>query len=93
MEIFENFLEALNYGTRRILQTPASFEIEGFKPSNLMEVDHERLLHSCMRLASQTVAQASWPDRSAKRHRALVLALPHPPGAEPKVEDQPCPAR
>ncbi|WP_416064088.1 DUF1127 domain-containing protein [Rhizobium sp. ZK1] len=64
LEIFENFLEALNYGTRRILQTPVSFEVEGSKPSNLMEV----IMSDCC-----TPACASHRRPSHRHHGPIVL--------------------
>jgi len=47
LEIFENFLEALNYGAPRIVQTPGSFEGEGCEPSKPMEV----IMSDCCTLA------------------------------------------
>jgi len=88
LEIFENFLEALNYGACRILQTPGSSEVEGlgtFKPCGGY---HERLLHSRIRFASQAVAPAPGLCHFAKRDRTLVLAHPYPQRVEAKVGDQ-----
>ncbi|MBW9054684.1 hypothetical protein [Rhizobium mesosinicum] len=88
LEIFENFLDALNYGACRILQTPGSLEVEGLRIFKPYGGYHERLLHSRIRFASQAVAPASGPCHFAKHDRALALAHPYPQRAEAKVEDQ-----
>lgn len=56
-------MEALNYGTRHILQTPGSFEVEGSKPSNLMEV----IMSDCCTLGCAP------HRRPSHRHHGLIV--------------------